>query len=180
MKKAITMFLSLLAVMLLTSCTNIQRNPATNESEVHSNETSSMSKSSPVSEKTNHEKQKEGVKEMKIKLTVGQDEYTATMNNSKAAKDFISLLPMTLTLKDYAGMEKISDLPKRLSTTGSPDGTAGSNGDITYYAPWGNLAIFYKDSNYANGLIKLGKIESGIEKLASIRGDFTVTIEKID
>jgi hypothetical protein len=42
------------------------------------------------------------------------------------------------------------------------------------------LAIFYKDFGYANGLIILGNIESGIEKLASISGDFTVTIEKID
>ncbi|WP_242965298.1 cyclophilin-like fold protein [Petroclostridium xylanilyticum] len=42
------------------------------------------------------------------------------------------------------------------------------------------MAIFYRDFGYANGLIILGKIKSGIEKLASIRGDFTVTIEKIN
>src|SRR3954468_15812827 len=107
---------------------------------------------------------------MKIKLTVGGDVYTAILNDSKAASDFIALLPLRLTLEDYAGTEKISNLPKRLSTTGSPDGTKASIGDITYYAPWGNLAIFYSDFGFANGLIKLGKIESGIEKLASMKG----------
>ncbi|MBT2700303.1 hypothetical protein J7E79_23345 [Bacillus sp. ISL-40] len=117
---------------------------------------------------------------MKIKLTVGQDEYTASLNDSKTASDFIDLLPMTLTLEDYAGTEKISDLPKRLSTTGSPEGTAASIGDITYYAPWGNLAIFYRDFGFAKGLIKLGRIESGTEKLANNHGDFKVKIERID
>ncbi|MBT2725154.1 hypothetical protein J7E67_30115 [Bacillus sp. ISL-46] len=117
---------------------------------------------------------------MKIKLTVGQDEYTASLNDSKTASDFIALLPMTLTLEDYAGTEKISDLPKRLSTTGSPEGTAASIGDITYYAPWGNLAIFYRDFGFAKGLIKLGRIESGTEKLANNHGDFKVKIERID
>ncbi|MBU3201119.1 hypothetical protein LL037_05390 [Clostridium estertheticum] len=48
------------------------------------------------------------------------------------------------------------------------------------YAPWGKLTIFYKDSDYASGLIVLGKIESEIEKLAGIEGDFTVEIEKVD
>lgn len=41
-------------------------------------------------------------------------------------------LPLTLTLKDYAGTEKISDLPKRLSTEGAPSGSDPSVGDITY------------------------------------------------
>ncbi|WP_251028130.1 MULTISPECIES: cyclophilin-like fold protein [unclassified Bacillus (in: firmicutes)] len=178
MKKIITLFLSFLAVMLLISCTNMQRNTTTTETEVDLNETSRTS--SPVSEKKNLKKQKEGVKEMKIKLTVGQDEYTASLNDSKTASDFIDLLPMTLTLEDYAGTEKISDLPKRLSTTGSPEGTAASIGDITYYAPWGNLAIFYRDFGFAKGLIKLGRIESGTEKLANNHGDFKVKIERID
>lgn len=117
---------------------------------------------------------------MKIKLTVGEDVYTAILNDNKAASDFIALLPLRLTLEDYAGTEKISNLPKRLSTTGSPDGTKASIGDITYYAPWGNLAIFYRDFGFANGLIKLGRIESGTEKLASLKDNFKVTIEKAD
>jgi len=116
---------------------------------------------------------------MKIKLTIGLDEYTASLNDSKAASDFVSLLPMTLTLEDYAGTEKISYLPKKLSTTGSPEGTEPSIGDITYYAPWGNLAIFYRGFSYAKGLIKLGSIDSGTEKLASNQGKFTVKIERI-
>ncbi len=35
-------------------------------------------------------------------------------------------------------------------------------GDIAYYAPWGNLAIFYRDWGYGRGLIKLGTLDSDI------------------
>ena len=49
-------------------------------------------------------------------------------------------------------------------------------GDITYYAPWGNLAIFYKDFGYSRSLIMLGKLDSGIEKLAKA-ADGKLTIE---
>lgn len=48
----------------------------------------------------------------------------------------MGLLPLTLTLEDYASTEKISDLPKRLSTQGAPAGIDPSVGDVTYYAPW--------------------------------------------
>jgi hypothetical protein len=42
------------------------------------------------------------------------------------------------------------------------------------------LAIFYKDSGYASGLVHLEHIESGMEKLTTERGNFTVKAEKID
>jgi hypothetical protein len=67
---------------------------------------------------------------------VGRDiEYdvrvmTATLTDSDTSKDFVSLLPLTLTLKDYAAAGKISDLPKRLSTRGAPAGIDPSIGDI--------------------------------------------------
>ncbi len=60
-------------------------------------------------------------------------------------------VPLTLTLEDYASTEKISDLPKRVSTEGAPSGSDPSVEDIAFYAPWGNLAIFYRDAGYANG-----------------------------
>lgn len=102
---------------------------------------------------------------MKIRIDVEGTAITATLDDNEAAKDFVSLLPLTLTLKDYAATEKISDLPKRLSTKGAPAGFKPSVGDVTFYEPWGNLAIFHKDFSYSSGLVKLGKIDSSIETL---------------
>ena len=116
---------------------------------------------------------------VKIRLTINGNAMTATLIDNATAKDFLSLLPMTLTLEDYAATEKISYLPRKLSTAGAPAGSRPSVGDIAYYAPWGNLAIFYKDAGYAQGLIQLGRIDSGIEAL-NIPGELKATIERIE
>ncbi|HEX8847439.1 MAG TPA: cyclophilin-like fold protein [Pyrinomonadaceae bacterium] len=114
--------------------------------------------------------------DMKIRITIGRKVVTATLTDSEAARDFVSLLPLTLTLEDYAGTEKISDLPKRLSTKGAPSGSDPSVGDIAYYAPWGNLAIYYRDFGYSNGLVILGKIDGDMEAF-NTPGSVKVTIE---
>jgi hypothetical protein len=116
------------------------------------------------------------VESMKIRIKVEDKVITATLIASKTTRDFISLLPLTLTLEDYAGTEKISDLPRRLSTEDAPSGSDPSVGDIAYYAPWGNLAIFYKDFRYSDGLVILGKINGGMEAL-NAPGSAKVTIE---
>lgn len=116
---------------------------------------------------------------MKINLTIGDRVLPATLLDSPAARDLAAMLPLTLTLEDYSATEKISPLPRKLSTQGAPAGTDPSVGDITYYSPWGNLAIFYRDFGYARGLVKLGRIESGIETLAT-PGARTVTIDFAD
>jgi hypothetical protein len=62
---------------------------------------------------------------------------TATLADNQTSRDFISLLPLTLKLKDYASTEKISYLPRKLLAADAPAGSDPAVGDITYYAPWG-------------------------------------------
>lgn len=102
-----------------------------------------------------------------IKIITGDKIISAVLENNSTVRDLISMLPLEVELKDYAGTEKITYLPGKLSVKDAPSGCDPSIGDITYYAPWGNIAIFYKDFGYAEGLIKLGKITGGIELLNS-------------
>jgi hypothetical protein len=120
------------------------------------------------------------MEDSRVKLTFNNEEVIVNMYDNPTSRDFLTQLPLTLTFEDYATTEKISYLDRKLFTKDAPAGTNASVGDFTYYSPWGNLAIFYRDFGFANGLIKLGSIESGIEKLASMKGNFTVTIENID
>lgn len=99
---------------------------------------------------------------MKIAIIHEDQRLTATLTDTPAARHFAELLPLALTLTDYAATEKVADLPATLPTQGSPKGMDPDVGDLTYYAPWGNLAIFYRDFGYANGLISLGRIEGGL------------------
>jgi hypothetical protein len=116
--------------------------------------------------------------DMNITLSFNDTELPATLVDSETTQDFLSLLPLTLTLSDYRETEKISDLPRRLSTAGAPEGLDPEVGDIAYYAPWGNLAIFYEDFDYSPGLVKLGRIDSGIEALAGSSSEVTVTVSR--
>jgi hypothetical protein len=115
---------------------------------------------------------------MDIQLTIGDTALRGRLDDTSAGRDFASLLPLTLTLTDFHATEKISDLPKRLSTEDEvPAGTSGSAGDITVYAPWGNLALFYRDFTYTDDLIRLGSLEPGAaEVLADLADGTTVTI----
>lgn len=113
---------------------------------------------------------------MKIRLLVDGITLTATLDDNQTSRDFLSMLPLTLTLEDYAGTEKIAYLSRKLSEEDAPAGIDPSVGDITYYAPWGNLALFYRDFRYSNGLIKLGSIDKGME-VFNVSGSVTVTIE---
>src|SRR5947208_4596122 len=70
-------------------------------------------------------------------------------------------------------------LPKKLSTHDAPAGVDPSRGDIACYAPWGNLAIFYKDFQYSRGLVKLGRIDSTVEMFEKSRA-LKVTMRRVD
>ena len=116
---------------------------------------------------------------MKIKITIGNRKITAAMSDNAAARDFISLLPLTLTLTDYNRTEKVSDIPQRLSTAGTPSSYTPVTGDICYYAPWGNLCIFYRPFSNSSGLVLLGKIDNdGIEAF-TVSGSLTAAFEVI-
>lgn len=113
---------------------------------------------------------------MNIILSVGGQTLTATLTDSETARDFLSLLPLTLTLEDYASTEKIAYPPRKLSTKGAPAGSTPRAGDLAYYAPWGNLALFHKDFGYSSGLIILGKLSGDLDVLRK-PGQVKVTIE---
>ena len=101
----------------------------------------------------------------RITVTLAGKVLTATLEDSPAGRDFAALLPLTLTLTDYHGMEKVADLPRKLETTGAPPKLAAKAGDLMLYAPWGNLAIFYKPIPSTSGLVKLGSFDGSIEPL---------------
>ncbi len=119
------------------------------------------------------------IMDMKLKISFGDTEITATLYDNPTARDFISMLPITTELEDYASNEKIFYPERKLTKDGAPGGYDPSKGDITYYAPWGDVAIFYKDFGYSSGLISLGRIDgNGIEKLREA-GKKPVTFEVV-
>ncbi|WP_327342872.1 cyclophilin-like fold protein [Streptomyces europaeiscabiei] len=112
---------------------------------------------------------------MDIRVTLDGRPVDATLNDSPAARDFAELLPLTLDLEDFHQTERIADLPRRLTTSGAPEPAAPKAGDLTYYAPWGNLALFYRDGDSASDdLLILGTIDADTDRLA---GADRITVE---
>lgn len=96
---------------------------------------------------------------MQIEFAIPGKTFTVTLDDSAAARSLVDQLPLTLAMRDFHGIEKVADLPARLSTKGAPDGMKPSVGALTYYAPWGNLAFFYKPFGFADGLVALGTVD---------------------
>ena len=115
---------------------------------------------------------------MNIRMTMAGQIITASLEESDSARDFFAMLPLTLPLEDYAETEKIAYLPGKLTTQTAPEGIDPQVGDIAYYAPWGNLAIYYRDFGYSSGLIRLGRITSGLDALTA-QPSGTLTIEAV-
>lgn len=123
----------------------------------------------------------ETLENARIKLTVNENEEVfVSLDDNQASRDFLEMLPLTLTFEDFNSTEKIATLPNELSTEGQPSGYTPEIGDFAYYAPWGNISVFYKDFRYSNSLYKLGTIESGTEIFENMNNDFEVTIERVN
>lgn len=116
---------------------------------------------------------------LKLNIIIGDQTITATMEDNAASREFLSRLPLEITLNDYNNTtEKIYYPKPALTTEGVTRGCAPVPGDITIYEPWGNVAIFCKNWSYSNDLIKIGHIDgNGIEVLA-VGGDIKVKIER--
>lgn len=116
---------------------------------------------------------------MNLKITVGNRTITATMEDNAAAKDFLSRLPLEVTLNDYNNItEKIFYPSPALTTTGVTRGCAPVPGDITIYVPWSNVAIFCKSWSQSNDLIKIGHIDADGMAALNVPGNIAVKFER--
>lgn len=106
-----------------------------------------------------------------VEVTIGED--------NPAVRDFLSMLPLTLTLEEFAGREKSAYLPRELAHAGSP-GSDPEDGDLIYYVPWGNIGFYYNTAGigYSDQTIHLGTYDALLDQLEQIEGQ-DVTVEVV-
>lgn len=115
--------------------------------------------------------------DVRIRLTFNRLVLTAVLYDNPSARDLVSLLPLSRDIEDYGSNEKIIRLPRKLTEDGSGPFTNERPGDLCYFKPWGNLALFYDDYEW-DGLIRLGRFDNGFDALR-VRGRYPVRIERI-
>lgn len=116
---------------------------------------------------------------MKIKVMFDSHSFTASLFENPSARDFVSMLPLDLKIEDYSNNEKITYLPRKLTTEGSRPFDNEQPGDLCYYAPWGDVVFFYAPYRYSSGLIRLGRLDGDIQPLLT-RGEFPLRIERAE
>ncbi len=112
---------------------------------------------------------------MKIRV-ISQGKVTIfRLNESRAAKELLFQLPLTVEVQNFSNDEKIFYPPEKLTTDGTPQADARA-GTLAYYAPWGDVVMFYEDFGKAGGLYELGLAVSGSDHIRNMSG--TITIEQ--
>ena len=82
------------------------------------------------------------------------------VEQQRCRQGFAAKLPLKLKFEDFGTTERISYLPKPLSLGTAPRNCDPQKGDIAYYIPWGNLAVFVRDFRPSDNLVPLGKLSS--------------------
>lgn len=116
----------------------------------------------------------------RIRLSFDGKEAIITLNDNATSKDFLTMLPATFIFQDYASSEKISYLSRALSSQEQASIYEPTVGDVALYEPWQNLAIFYRAGAASSGLIPMGHVESGLDQLAAMAGQFEVSVTIIE
>jgi hypothetical protein len=119
---------------------------------------------------------------VRIRLTAGETVLNATLDDNATARDFASLLPLTLQMDDLLKREKYGRLPRSLTARGKPQ-SSYEIGNIVYWSPGPDIAVFYDHDGQSipsPGIVILGEINSGADALKRYDGTVDVTFESID
>lgn len=131
----------------------------------------SLSVSTPAG--IENEKGTEENTKMKMNVQIGENTFSASLEENDAAAAFIEMIreaPVVIQMDDYSGFEKVGALGTSLPTSNQQ--TTAQSGDIVLYN--GNqIVIFYGSNSWS--YTRLGKIDnlSGWEEAL---GDGNVTV----
>lgn len=115
----------------------------------------------------------------KIRIRIGSRTLTATVARNATASDFLSLLPLTLRMRDLFAREKTAPLPRALSRGGTPR-YRFSAGDIAYWPPGPDVVVYYRRGADipAPGIVLLARLDASARAF-SVAGAVRVRIERV-
>ena len=116
---------------------------------------------------------------MKVKITVGETELIATMEDNATTQAIIEQMPMTLPMMDLYGREMCYRYGAYALPTDDLRSDGYEVGDLAYWAPGGSLVILYKQNGEEFERQHLGHIDLGVEVFEST-GDADVTFELME
>ncbi len=110
----------------------------------------------------------------RISVRFGDNIVIYELNDGTAAASLYEQLPLTCEVENFSTNEKIFYPPQELDTSDSPLAQSGA-GTLAYYAPWGDVVMFYGEYSVNSSLYELGQAVSGGELVSQMSGTITVT-----
>lgn len=126
---------------------------------------------------TSSETEEIDMESTQISVTCGDLQVVYALNDSPAAQSLLSQLPLTVAVEDFSTNEKVFYPPQELDTTDTPLAEGGA-GTLAYYAPWGDVVLFYDSFSTNSSLFALGEAVSGAEDISQMTG--TITVEVVE
>lgn len=173
MKKIFSFLLPFMAFSLVACTSNIQH-------EETSSPLTEIETSEEATNETEDTQEMEVIQEnnvRQISVQFGDHVIIYELNESLAADSLYEQLPLTVESEDFSTNEKIFYPLQELNTDEAVLAEGGS-GVLAYYAPWGDVVMFYGDFNTNSSLYELGHIVSGEELIQEISG--TITINAVE
>ena len=109
-----------------------------------------------------------------IRITVGNKGFTAALENTPAAAEFVKRLPLTLRMNELNGNEKYIGLSGKLSAAPECPGMIRS-GDLMLYGR-STLVLFYESFPTSYSYTRIGRITDA-KGLKAAAGDREVTVK---
>lgn len=166
MKRILSISMLVLLLMLGTAC----------GAQVENSSSAEKSQKEQVTEVTS---KKTNVNGKKVKVTVGQTEMIAVMEDNATSRAFMQKMPLTLSMEDLYNRE----MCYRYGNGGLPTEKTRSDGyqvgDIAYWPPRGSLVILYAQNGEHFERQQLGHIAQGVEIFKST-GNAQVKFEVIN
>jgi hypothetical protein len=114
-----------------------------------------------------------------IRITVGGETITGELSDNPTAQDLARQLPLSVTLADFSGVEKVGELPRPLTMAGVPAGADPEINDIGYYRPTNGLVFYYGDVGYYAGIVRIGRLApADMQLIQRQTGTFTIDIDE--
>lgn len=110
---------------------------------------------------------------MEIKVSDGKNEILFELNDTIQSKSLYAQLPLEVQVSNYSSNEKIFYPPQKLPNQNGIE-SAGGEGVLAYFSPWGNVVMFYGKFSEYPGLFILGKATSEADKIKDLNGKISI------
>ena len=151
-KKACLILVAVWVMAMLAGCGS-----GTQDTAPPQNPTPTVAEESPQAEmEVTQEPDEKEQTVMKMNVQIGDHTFTATLEDNQAAAELAEMMeegPVTITLDDYGGFEKVGSLGRSLTANNSQ--TTTTAGDIVLYNG-SNIVMFYGSNSWS--YTRLGKI----------------------